>query len=609
MGIVKSYAGQSPRLGQRVYLAETAAVIGDVELGDDVSVWYNSVVRGDCNFIRVGARSNIQDNCAIHVTNQTYPTVLEEEVTLGHGAIVHGAVVRKGALIGIRATVLDGAEIGESRLHRRRGARHAADEGPRPDAVARVPGPAGARALGRRGRGSGALPPQLPRLQGGILPRRRKVGAMTSGLKAPKGTHDLLPAAAERFAAVEAVARRVFGAHGYGEIRTPIFEATELFHRSVGETTDIVHKEMYTFPDRKGRSLTLRPENTAGVARALIEKGIPEIPKPIRLWYAGPQFRYEQPQAGRYREFRQIGVELLGVPSAAGDAEVITMLFRFLRALGLTDVAATVNCIPRGKAREAFSAALRAHVAPHADRLGPDDRKRLEENPLRLFDSKDPETRRILEQAPATLDFLDDASRAHHEELQRLLAAARVPFTESAAIVRGIDYYTLTVFEVVSARLGAQNAILGGGRYDDLVATLGGPPTPAIGFAIGEDRLVEAMTADVRTPRSLFFVVPTSADEFEYALGVADEIRSATAEAVVETDLTGRGLPKGLARAAQILEDAAAYPFRVEGVRAVILGSREREDDTVTIKDLATKTQETFPRNQLAERLGAAREA
>jgi histidyl-tRNA synthetase len=426
---------------------------------------------------------------------------------------------------------------------------------------------------------------------------------MTVRLKAPKGTHDLFPAESEKFAAVEATARRVFGTHGYGEIRTPTFEATELFARSVGETTDIVHKEMYTFPDRKGRSLTLRPENTAGVVRALVEKGIAEIPKPIRLWYAGPQFRYEQPQAGRYREFRQIGVELVGVPSAVGDAEVLGMLFEFLRALGLTDVRATLNCIPKGEARAAFSAALQAHVRPKAAALGPDDRKRLDENPLRLFDSKDPETRRLLEGAPATLDFLDGASRAHHEELKRLLPDAGVPFAESAGIVRGIDYYTLTVFEVTSDRLGAQNAILGGGRYDDLVADLGGPPTPAVGFAIGQDRLVEAMTEDARTPRTLFAVIPDGPEELLYAFRVASEIRNLLPDAVVESDLTARGIVKGLGRAGQLARDASRHAFRIAKVQAVLLGSNEREGDRVTVKDLGTGAQETFPRQQLAERL------
>jgi histidyl-tRNA synthetase len=431
---------------------------------------------------------------------------------------------------------------------------------------------------------------------------------MTARLKAPKGTHDLFPPDSEKFAAAETVARRIFGSFGYAEIRTPIFESTELFARSVGETTDIVHKEMYTFPDRKGRSLTLRPENTAGVVRALVERGLQETPRPVRLWYAGPQFRYEQPQAGRYREFRQIGVELLGVSSAAGDAEVLEMLFAFLRALGFSDVAATLNCIPRGAARQAFSRALQEHVRPRAGRLGPEDRKRLEENPLRLFDSKDPETVGVLAGGPATLDFLDDASRAHHEELKRLLALANVPFSESAAIVRGIDYYTLTVFEVTSKRLGAQNALLGGGRYDDLVSELGGPPTAAVGFAIGEDRLLEAASADVRLARTLFWVIPDGPGELAYALRVAAEIRRFVPDEIVETDLTARGIVKGLARAGQVSRDPTLYPLRVERVHAVLLGSMEREGDKVTIKDLSSGGQQTFPHAELGERLGAARE-
>jgi len=431
---------------------------------------------------------------------------------------------------------------------------------------------------------------------------------MSERLKAPKGTHDLLPPDSEKFAAVESRAREIFGSYGYAEIRTPIFESTELFARSVGETTDIVHKEMYTFTDRKGRSLTLRPENTAGVVRALVERGIQEMPKPIRLWYHGPQFRYEQPQAGRYREFRQIGVELLGVPSAEGDAEVLEMLFKFLRALGLTDLVAVLNCIPKGAARQAFSRAVFEHVRPHSARLGAEDRKRLEENPLRLFDSKDPELIRILGNAPKTLDFLDPASREHHDELKRLLPTGLVPFRESASIVRGLDYYTLTVFEVVSERLGAQNAILGGGRYDDLVADLGGPPTAAVGFAIGEDRLVEVMTTDARPERPVYFVVPDSRYDFAYALGVANEIRASLPDAVVETDFNGRGIVKGLSRAGTVATQPSKSAFRPKGVRAVLLGQKEREANTVTLKDLSTGAQQTVPRTALPEVLGAARE-
>ena len=284
---------------------------------------------------------------------------------------------------------------------------------------------------------------------------------MSGRLRAPKGTHDLLPPDSERFAAVEATARRVFSSYGYGEIRTPTFESTELFARSVGETTDIVHKEMYTFPDRKGRSLTLRPENTAGVVRALVEAGIQEAPRPIRLWYAGSQFRYEQPQAGRYREFRQIGVELLGVASAAGDAEVLIMLFAFLGELGFRDLVATLNCIPRGEARAAFSRALQEHVRPRAAALGAEDRRRLEENPLRLYDSKDPDAAKILEGAPATLDFLDEGrarpppAAAGAPLARRASASSRAPRSCAASTTT-----RCTVFEVASERLGAQNAIL-----------------------------------------------------------------------------------------------------------------------------------------------------
>ncbi len=287
---------------------------------------------------------------------------------------------------------------------------------------------------------------------------------------------------------------------------------------------------------------------------------------------------------------------------------MLTLLFAFLRALGFEDLTATLNCIPSGEARVRFSRALQEHARPHADAFGPEDRRRLEDNPLRLFDSKDPEVARVLSGAPSTLAFLDEDSARHHAELKALLAAAGVRFSESAAIVRGLDYYTRTVFEVASERLGAQNALLGGGRYDGLVAELGGPPTPAVGFAIGEDRLVAAMTADARRPRAVFWVIPDSKGEVAYAIALSEEIRAAFPEAVVETDLLGRGLGKGLARAGQALADPERYAFRTGGMHAVLLGSREREDDRVTIKDLASGEQQTFPRRELAERLGAGRD-
>ncbi len=416
-----------------------------------------------------------------------------------------------------------------------------------------------------------------------------------SSYRAVKGTRDLLPPESEKFAAVEAAARAVFSSYGYGEIRTPVLESTELFARSVGETTDIVHKEMYTFLDRKGRSLTLRPENTAGVVRAAIERGLERLPRPLRLWYTGEQFRYERPQKGRYREFRQIGAELVGVAGAASDAEVLTMLFDFLRRLGFSQLSVSLNCVPGGQARETFADALRAHVRPQASRLNEDDRRRVEENPLRLFDSKDPETAAILAGAPTTLAFLDADAAAHFAQVKSLLTAAGIPFTESPTLVRGLDYYTVTVFEVISGGLGAQNAILGGGRYDNLFADMGGPALPAVGFAIGEDRLVEVMPHDPRPLRELWYVLPGSSDEFSYALRVADAIRGAHPAAVAETDMSGRGFSKGFARASQILSGDATYPFRVSEVRVVSVGSEERSEQTVKIKTLSSRQEEVLP--------------
>ena len=284
------------------------------------------------------------------------------------------------------------------------------------------------------------------------------------------------------------------------------------------------------------------------------------------------------------------------------------MLFRFLRALGFTDLVAAINCIPKGAARGAFSKALQEHVRPHAGgararRPAPAGREPAP--PLRF---QEPEMPGAPEGRPQDLDFLDDASRAHHEELKGLLPLCGVTFVETPAIVRGLDYYTLTVFEISSAQLGAQNALLGGGRYDELVGQLGGPPTPAVGFAIGEDRLVEAMGADVRPEQPLFYVVPDSPEDFPYALDVAEQIRASIPDGVVETDLHGRGIGKGLSRAGQIAADLSRHAFRVRSVRAVLVGLRERESDSVTIKDLASGAQQTFPRGQMAERLGAARE-
>jgi histidyl-tRNA synthetase len=430
---------------------------------------------------------------------------------------------------------------------------------------------------------------------------------MNPRYRSVKGTRDLLPPESERWNEAERIARETFRSRGYGEIRTPILEDTALFARSVGETTDIVHKEMYTFADRKGRSLTMRPENTAGVVRAVIERGLTAGPMPLRLYYVGPQFRYERPQAGRFREFSQIGVELFGVAGPAAESEVLEMLFDLLGRLGFRSLSVSLNSVGTGETRTKFGEAVRAHVEPRSAEFGDDDRRKLAENPLRLFDSKDTAVRSALAGAPRTLDFLDDESRRHHDEVRRLLEDAGIPYRDDPTLVRGLDYYTRTVFEVVSADLGAQDAILGGGRYDGLVESLGGPPLPGIGFAIGEDRLLQV--APLPLPRrSCVVVLPQRDDDLPEATRIAREIRAALPAGCVEVDLAARGLKKGMARASALFAEADARGFDREGMLAVLVGERERSEGAVTVKRLATGEQETFPRGELAERLGAARE-
>src|SRR5499433_1594480 len=319
-------------------------------------------------------------------------------------------------------------------------------------------------------------------------------------IKAVRGTRDLLPPETVLWNHVEAVARDVFARYGFGEIRTPLFEATELFARGVGEETDIVAKEMYTWEDRgraqsdKGQSLTLRPENTAGVVRAYIEhklwdKGLQ------KLYYIGPQFRRERPQKGRYRQFYQIGAEVIG-PSTAGsesparDAEILEMLATVLDRLGIQGWNLQLNSIGCPADRARFNAALKEALAPVAARMCADCQRRAVTNPLRVFDCKVPEDQPIIETLPRIGQFLDEGCRKHFAEVQEILKSVGVPFTLNDRLVRGLDYYTRTAFEFTHGALGAQNAILGGGRYDGLSESLGGPQAPGIGFAIGEDRLV-----------------------------------------------------------------------------------------------------------------------
>jgi histidyl-tRNA synthetase len=408
-----------------------------------------------------------------------------------------------------------------------------------------------------------------------------------------KGTRDLLPPETRLWNRVEAVAREVFSLHAFDEIRTPVLESTDLFVRTVGEATDIVHKEMYTFTDRGGRSVTMRPENTAGVARALVEHGLVQGGA-RKLYYMGPQFRYERPQKGRFREFRQIGAEVIGAADPATDAEVLSMLFDFLGRLGFSGLSVSLNSVGTDACRGAYVEALRGYFAGHAERLGEDDRRRLEQNPLRVLDTKDPAVKALVEGAPRMLDFLDAESSAHHEELLALLDAAEIPYRIEPRLVRGLDYYTRTVFEVTASGLGAQDALLGGGRYDRLVSDLGGPKTPGIGFAIGEDRLVDVLPAAFREAalgaRPAVALVPLAKEDRGAALDLARRLR---AEGIaVDLDPAGKGPGPGLKAAER------------KGLSvAVLLGEREREAGSAVVKHLAMRTQETVALGRLAEYL------
>ncbi|MGE0641541.1 MAG: histidine--tRNA ligase [Thermoanaerobaculia bacterium] len=315
-------------------------------------------------------------------------------------------------------------------------------------------------------------------------------------LQAPKGTRDLLPPDTALWSAVEATARRVFARYGYGEIRTPLFEETELFARGVGEASDIVGKEMYSFVDKGERQLTLRPENTASVVRAYVEHGMHRLPPPVKLFYIGPQFRYERPQKGRYRQFHQIGAELIGGRGAEADAEVVLMLVAFLGELGFRDLKVLLNTVGDEASRATYRASLVAYLRGFESQLSDDSRRRLDTNPLRILDSKSREEQMILEGAPKLADSLSQASREQFARVRAILDAFDVAYEVTPRLVRGLDYYTNTVFEIVSEGLGSQNAICGGGAYEGLVEELGGPPTYAVGFAIGEDRLLEVLPAD-----------------------------------------------------------------------------------------------------------------
>jgi histidyl-tRNA synthetase len=421
-------------------------------------------------------------------------------------------------------------------------------------------------------------------------------------IKAVRGTRDLLPPETGAWNFVEAAVREVFRAYNFQEIRTPIFESTELFARGVGEDTDIVAKEMYTWEDRgraqsdQGQSLTLRPENTAGVVRAYIEhklwdKGL------NKLYYIGPQFRRERPQKGRYRQFYQIGAEVIG-PSTAGsesparDAEILEMLATLLDRVGIKDWNLELNSVGCPSDRARFNEALRMALEPVMAKMCTDCQRRAVTNPLRVFDCKVPEDQPIIEKLPRISQFLDDGCRKHFEEVQAILKSVGVLFTLNDGLVRGLDYYTRTAFEFTHGALGAQNAILGGGRYDGLSEALGGPAAPGIGFAIGEDRLVMSLagSAPVAAQRVDVYIAPLGDGMNREAARLARELRRQ--EVVAELGDESFRLKKSFEAAAKV---GAQY--------VLIVGENEVKSDSFALKNQKTGEQVSVPRGELGPRL------
>ena len=421
-------------------------------------------------------------------------------------------------------------------------------------------------------------------------------------IKSPRGTRDLLPPDTALWNFVEAAVRDVFRAYNFHEIRTPIFESTELFARGVGEETDIVSKEMFTWEDRgraesdRGQSLTLRPENTAGVVRAYIEHKLWDRGL-NKLFYIGPQFRRERPQKGRYRQFYQIGAEVIG-PAAAGsqsparDAEILELLATLLDRVGVTGWTLELNSIGSPADRAKFNEALRKALAPVVEKMCADCQRRAVTNPLRVFDCKVPEDHPIIETLPNIGQFLDETSRAHFEAVKQILDAVGIPYVENPRLVRGLDYYTHTAFEFIHGALGAQNAILGGGRYDGLSEALGGPPAPGIGFAIGEDRLVLSLAASaeavVRKPD--VYIAPLGAGMNREAARLARELRRH--DLVVELgDETFR------------LKKSFEAADKIDARYILIVGENEVAANAFALKHLASGEQVIVPRNELAQRI------
>ncbi len=396
--------------------------------------------------------------------------------------------------------------------------------------------------------------------------------------------NDILPEVTAAWQQLEGTVRQLVQSYGYQEIRMPLLEKTELFKRSIGEVTDIVEKEMYTFDDRNGDSLTLRPEGTASCVRACIEHGLLHN-QTQRLWYMGPMFRHERPQKGRYRQFHQIGVEAFGMDGPDVDAEMILLTARLWQALGLSDVRLELNSLGSPESRQTYRAILVEYLSRHRDQLDEDSLRRLDSNPMRILDSKNPDLQDLIEAAPKLADHLDEVSRQHFTDLCQMLDQAGVAYTINTRLVRGLDYYTRTVFEWVTDRLGAQGTVCAGGRYDGLVEYLGGKPTPAVGFAMGIERLLalleELGVANAAEAPHAYLVLVGDAAQLA-GQPFAESLRSAIPGLRLQVNCGGGSFKSQFKRA-----DKSAAQV------ALILGESELENDVVGIKPLRNDDEQT----------------
>ncbi len=418
---------------------------------------------------------------------------------------------------------------------------------------------------------------------------------------APKGVFDIVPIEGQeqwreshRWDYLESVLRQTANDYGYREMRTPMFERTELFIRGVGESSDIVSKEMYTFMDRGERSMTLRPEGTASVMRSFVENRLYQQPGLHKFFYIGPMFRYERQQAGRYRQHHQFGAEAIGMGKAEQDAEMIDMVCEIYRRLGLKNLNVMINSVGDADSRAAYKNALEAFLQPHFDQLSADSQVRFTKNILRILDSKAPQDQKILEGAPTILDHLSPDSKQHFEQVQHLLDALKLPYTVNSKLVRGLDYYNKTVFEITSGELGAQNSLGGGGRYDGLTSTIGGPDLPAVGFATGLERILQTMikqtAAFPQPPHPTIFLIPLGEASLSYTFQLLCKLRHAKIPA--EMDLSGKKVQHGLQLANHLQADYC-----------LIIGEEELAKKIGKLKEMATREIIDVPLDHLITKL------